>query len=90
MRRSEVMYQVCDVSPNGEWEPLGLLFNDRTQGEQQFRRFKRRCPSLTAFLARVVSHGLKKRCRTGDGERFSGPICCAAWSSGSQGQWLAS
>lgn len=54
MPRSQVLYQVCDVSPDGDWEPLGLLFSDRTQGEQAFRRFKRRCPSPTAFLARVV------------------------------------
>ncbi len=60
MKRSEVMYQVCDVAPNGEWEPLGLLFSDRTQGEQEFRRFRHRCPSYTAFLARVVYTRMNK------------------------------
>jgi hypothetical protein len=48
------MYQVCDVSPDGEFGPLGLLLSDTTQGELEFRRFKRRCPSPTDFLARVV------------------------------------
>lgn len=78
MKRSEVMYQVCDVSPDGEFEPLGLLFSDRTQGEQAFKRFKRRCPNPTAFLARVVCiRGLKKRPHAGDCERSSvGLLCC--------------
>jgi len=54
MRRSQVCYQVCDMNSDSEWEPLGLLFDDRAQGEKALRRFKRRCSSPTLFLARVV------------------------------------
>lgn len=52
MPRSEILYQVCDTAPDGQWEPLGLLYNDRTQAGQELRRMKRLSP--TVFLARVV------------------------------------
>lgn len=63
MKNSQVFYEVCDVSPDDDWEPMGFMFDSKTEAEKELRDKKAHVP--TAFLVRVVM----TRCEASDHDR---------------------
>ena len=52
MPRSQILYEVCCSSPKDEWEPMGTMYSNRAEAEQELKERKPHYP--TAFLARIV------------------------------------
>ena len=48
----KVLYEICDTAPDGDWEPLGFMYDRREDAERELAKKQLSCP--TAFLARVV------------------------------------
>lgn len=47
-RSSQVLYEICDAAPNGDWEPLGFMYDSKTEAEAALRLKRTVVPS--AFL----------------------------------------
>lgn len=62
-RSSQVFYEICDAAPGGYWEPLGFMYDSKSQAENELRVKRKDVP--TAFLVRVVM----TKCDAGGRER---------------------
>lgn len=58
MSRAQVLYEVCHSTPESEWEPMGTMYSDKDEAEDELRKKRPHYP--TAFLARIVFTRVEK------------------------------